>query len=242
MLKNFLLFQDDNSLRCSSCSETFRSAHSLLKHAQFTHKINIFIENNTNSIDEIRTQNEIFIDVISASSTNSNTGTTNSSSTPNYHSQSIEKQLFDITVSTSPSSSNSSSSSSSSSTSSSDKIMYAHETTPIKTECTSQHLVYQNESTSSSSISSASSSIDLITNIKFENQSSALSPSNLVQQHQLQLQQQQQSTQQANEITSLISSSLDANMSTPGKRTSIFIKFISLFSLFDAFDFSSRNG
>ena len=197
-------------MRCSSCSETFRSAHSLLKHAQFTHKINIFIENNSIENDDIKTRNEIFIDVISASATNKNNNSssnrTNNTNTPNY--STIEKQLFDITVSASPLSS-----------SSSEKIY----DTPNKTECTSQHLVYQNESTSSSSTSSVSngsiSSIDS-TNIKLENQS------NLSQHCQQQnfYQTSQQAILKSNEITSLITN-LDSAISMPSKRTSIFILF-----------------
>lgn len=40
---------DNNSLACSSCLETFKSPKSLLEHAQFAHKINIFIENKASS-------------------------------------------------------------------------------------------------------------------------------------------------------------------------------------------------
>lgn len=183
---NFCFFKDldENGLRCSSCSETFSSAHSLLRHAQFTHKINIFIEKNSpndintanskninnNNIINNKSENENFIDVIPPSS-NLNTFSL------------IEKQLFDITVSSSPSSSSSSVSSQNSneianektiisSINSNNSIINNKSSNTNKTECISQHLVYQNESTSSSSTSmstsSSSSSIDL-SSIKYEN-------------------------------------------------------------------------
>lgn len=39
----------ENSLKCSNCSETFHNAYSLLEHAQFVHKLEIFKENDRNS-------------------------------------------------------------------------------------------------------------------------------------------------------------------------------------------------
>jgi hypothetical protein len=39
----------ENSLKCSNCSETFRNAYSLLEHAQFVHKLEIFKENDRNN-------------------------------------------------------------------------------------------------------------------------------------------------------------------------------------------------
>ena len=144
-------------MRCSSCSETFKSAHSLLKHAQFTHKINIFIEKNTTIINNnnelnqnLNTKNEIYIDLIP----------TNSSSNTNY--SNIDKQLFDITVSSSPTSSTCSSSEknyNNQNENTNEKLSLS------KNECNSQHLVYQNENTSSSS---TSSSMDL-SSVKYEN-------------------------------------------------------------------------
>lgn len=39
----------ENSLKCSNCSESFRNAYSLLEHAQFVHKLEIFKENDRNN-------------------------------------------------------------------------------------------------------------------------------------------------------------------------------------------------
>ena len=116
-----------------------------------------------NKNDNVNTNNEIFIDVIQSS-------TTNAFSVNNNNSNNNEKQLLETTLS--PTSSPTSSISS-------EKIF--NETneklinTISKTECNSQHSVYQNETTSSSSSStstnttiSSSSSVDLAS-IKYEN-------------------------------------------------------------------------
>lgn len=189
-------------MRCSSCSETFKSAHSLLKHAQFTHKINIFIEKNTTIINNnnelnqnLNTKNEIYIDLIP----------TNSSSNTNY--SNIDKQLFDITVSSSPTSSTCSSSEknyNNQNENTNEKLSLS------KTECNSQHLVYQNENTSSSS---TSSSMDL-SSVKYENVDKFCSSSSPTPQNDFSKQQQ---SQHENEISGIINSL----SSTPSKRTSI---------------------
>jgi hypothetical protein len=46
----YLILEDkENSLKCSNCPESFGNASSLLEHAQFTHKIAIYLDNNSNS-------------------------------------------------------------------------------------------------------------------------------------------------------------------------------------------------
>lgn len=60
-------------MKCSNCSETFRTADGLLKHAQFHHNINIFIEKpsevkNGQTKTKEEKQDQIFIDVIPSES------------------------------------------------------------------------------------------------------------------------------------------------------------------------------
>lgn len=59
-----------NPFKCSSCTQTFKNAHSLLEHAQFFHKINIFINNHDHeTVDKhqvsqrVSSEQQIFIDV-----------------------------------------------------------------------------------------------------------------------------------------------------------------------------------
>ncbi|RMZ93713.1 zinc finger protein 296-like [Brachionus plicatilis] len=65
--------QKENILKCSNCSESFRTADGLLKHAQFHHNINIFIEKqsetkNGQTKTKEEKQDQIFIDVIPSES------------------------------------------------------------------------------------------------------------------------------------------------------------------------------
>ncbi len=51
--------KNKKNLKCTSCNETFNCAHSLLEHAQFVHKFNIFTNNDfsTTAINSVTHQN-----------------------------------------------------------------------------------------------------------------------------------------------------------------------------------------
>lgn len=107
----------ENYLRCSSCSETFKSAYSLLEHAQYFHKINIFINNIQKAPQEIQSQDkspcsmssetplvtpkkeEIFIDVTPSSEDNEQTSL-NSNNSSIHKNRSISISSSSPTMST----------------------------------------------------------------------------------------------------------------------------------------------
>ncbi len=92
----------DSSLTCGTCPEKFTNARSLLEHAQFTHKINIFLsDRNRNNMENnlegqsANNENEIYIDFVQSSTNNKQQAKMSSA-----NGQSSSSSSYNITVST----------------------------------------------------------------------------------------------------------------------------------------------